>query len=401
MRKPFPLRVVPLALALLIGAMPAFPQQAAPAAATTSAPATQEELDKLLAPIALYPDALLAQVLMASTYPLEVVMAGRWAKANPGVTGKALEDAMQKQTWDASVKGLTAVPKVLERMSENIDWMHKLGDAFLGDQAAVMQTVQALRKKAQDAGNLKSTPEQVVKTEQQQGKTVIIIEPAQPERVYVPTYDPYYVYGPWWYSYPPYYMYPPGYYYGTGVAFAAGVFWGAAIWGGVNWGGNNVYVDHHKYNNFNRSNIGNGNWNHQVDHRRGVAYGNDKVAQQFDRGGNRQAVQSREQFRARADSGRSQLQNMDRGNLQRATDRAGGGAGDRAGGGRTGDLGGSRGGDVGGGSRGGDISRGGGGGFSGAGLGSSTRAASTRGSSSRGSMGGGSRGGGGGRGGRR
>jgi hypothetical protein len=417
MPKPRLLQVPVWAIAALLAGTPGWSQSPAPASTSgtaTSGPATsQQQLDQLLAPIALYPDALLAQVLMATTYPLEVVLAARWTKANPGVKDKALEDAMQKQAWDPSVKGLTAVPQVLERLSENIDWMHKLGDAFLADQAAVMRTIQALRKKAQDAGNLKSTPEQVVRTETQESKTVIIIEPAKPEVVYVPTYDPYSIYGPWWYSYPPYYMYPPGYYYGTGMAFAAGVFWGAAIWGGANWGGNNVHIDHHKYNNFNRTNVGSGNWNHQVDHRRGVAYGDNKVAQQYNRGGDRAKVQSREQFRARADSGRSQLQGMDRSQLGGASasdrmsgagrDRAGGGDRVSAGGGRRGtDLGGissgatgARGGDFGGGGR--DFSsRGSGSGFSGAGAGSSSRAASSRGSSSRGSMGGG-RGGGGGR----
>ena len=367
------LRIPACALCMLLGVAPAW-AQSQPSASTGGA-ASQQQLDQLLAPIALYPDALLAQVLMASTYPLEVVLASRWAKANPNVKDKALEDAMQKQAWDASVKGLTAVPQVLERMSENVEWMHKLGDAFLADQAAVMQTVQTLRRKAQDAGNLKSTPEQVVKTEVQESKSVIIIEPAKPDVVYVPTYDPYYIYGPWWYSYPPYYMYPPGYYYGTGMAFAAGVFWGAAIWGGCNWGGNNVHIDHHKFNNFNRSNIGSGNWNHQVDHRRGVAYGDNKVAQQYNRGGDRAQVQSREQFRARADRGRSELGSMDRGRVQQA------GAGNRA--------------------SASTRDRGSGSGFSGSNFGSQTRSASTRGSSSRGSMGGGSRGGGGRGGGRR
>src|SRR6187399_1551604 len=140
---------VAVAMAFIASPMPAWSQGAAAtppakvaAAAKTGAPASQQELDRLLAPIALYPDALLVQVLMASTYPLEVVMAARWSKANPGVTGKALEDAMQKQTWDPSVKGLAAVPQVLDRMGENVDWMHKLGDAFLADQAAVMQTIQ-------------------------------------------------------------------------------------------------------------------------------------------------------------------------------------------------------------------------------------------------------------------
>jgi uncharacterized membrane protein YgcG len=414
-------RIVAITLALAIAAWPGLAQQSAPAQpASTGAPASQQELDQLLAPIALYPDALLVQILMASTYPLEVVMASRWAKANPGVSGKALEDAMQKETWAPEVKAVTAVPQVLERMSENLGWIHKLGDAFLADQKAVLQTVQALRGKAQAAGNLKTTQEQVVRTEVQESKSVIIIEPAKPEVVYVPTYDPNSIYGPWWYSsYPPYYMYPPGYYYGTGMAFAAGVFWGAAIWGGCNWGGGNVNINRNNYNNFNRANIGSGNWNHNVDHRKGVAYGDNRVAQRYDRGGNTKAVQSREQFRARADQGRAQMQGMDRASLQNqvgAADRAGAGnragTSDRAGasdrmssgagqnragtsdlGGRSGSVGSSdsRG-------RGGDYSsRGSGSGLSGAGSGSSSRAASSRGSSSRGSMGGGGRGGGGGR----
>ena len=391
-------------IALMVAAAPVWTQQSTPPPASAGATtASQQTLDQLLAPIALYPDALLAQILMASTYPLEVVMAARWSKANPGVKDKALEDAMQKETWDPSVKGLTAVPQVLERLGENINWMHKLGDAFLSDQAGVMKTVQALRKKAQDAGNLKTTKEQKVRTETQESKTVIIIEPASPEVVYVPTYDPTYIYGPWWYSYPPYYMYPPGYYYGTGMAFAAGVFWGAAIWGGCNWGGNSVHIDHHRYNNFNRTNVGNGNWGHHVDHRRGVSYGDSKVAQQYNRGGDRAKVQSREQFRARADSGRSQLGSMDRGQMggAGASNRMSGTGGDRVGGGgRQGrDMGGissggmgNRGGDVGGGRD--YSSRGSSSGFSG--VGSASRDASSRGSSSRGSMGGGRGGGGGG-----
>ena len=389
------IRLLAVAAIALASAASGWAQQAP----SISKPATvsQEELDRLLAPIALYPDPLLSQVLMASTYPLEVVMASRWSKENPKVTGKALEDAMQKQPWDPAVKAMTSVPTVLERMGENLGWTQKLGDALLADQAAVMSTVQALRAKAQAQGNLKSTPEQTVRTEVQESKSVIVIEPAQPERMYVPTYDPYYAYGPWWYSYPPYYMYPYGYYYAPGVAFATGILVGAAIWGGVNWGGGSVHIDHHKYNNFNRSNIGNGNWNHNVDHRKGVAYGNDKAAQRFNRGGDARAVQSREQFRARADQGRSQLSSMDRGQLQNrvsAADRAGGGnLGNRA---NSGNFGNRSSASVG--SR--DLGARGGSGFSGADFGSSSRAASSRGSASRGSMGGGARGGGG-RGGRR
>ena len=287
MKTALPRKVIAIAVALAFVATPGFAQAStgttgAATAATASVPASQE-LDRLLAPIALYPDPLLAQVLMASTYPLEIVLAARWSKANPGVTGAALEEAMQKQSWDPSVKAMTSVPTVLDRMSENVDWVHKLGDAFLADQKAVMDTVQGLRKKAQDAGNLKSTPEQTVRTETQASKQVIIIEPATPSTVYVPTYDPAYVYGPWWYGYPPYAMYPPGYYYAPGLAFATGVIVGAAIWGNVNWGGNNVHIDHHKYNNFNRTNIGNGNgnWNHNVDHRKNVGYGDKRASERY------------------------------------------------------------------------------------------------------------------------
>src|SRR3981189_2060874 len=178
----------------------------------TSAPAAQsfrnEELEQLAAPIALYPDALVAQILMASTYPLEVVEAARWSKANPKVKDKALEDAMQQQRWDPSVKSLTAFPQVLAMMDQKLDWTQKLGDAFLAQQKELMAAVQRLRAKAQAAGNLKSGKEQTVKVEQQDGptvqiietveqqdgSTVYIIEPANPQVVYVPTYNPVVVY---------------------------------------------------------------------------------------------------------------------------------------------------------------------------------------------------------------
>ena len=428
-----------LAASLLVAAVvaenPAVAQQqpaaAPPAGATQGAPVNkQQELDQLLAPIALYPDALIAQILMASTYPLEVVEAARWTKEHPNVKDKALEDEMQKQTWDESVKALTAVPQVLKHMNENLSWTQKLGDAFLADQATVLATVQSLRGKANQAGNLKSTPEQTVKTETVENKTVYVIESAKPETVYVPTYNPSTIYGPWPYpSYPPYYMYPPGYAYAPGLAFATGVFVGAAIWGNCNWGGNNVNINVNKYNNFNKANISNGNFNHNAEHRKGVAYKDQGVAQKYNRGGDAKAAQSRDQFRGRAEQGRNELGSMDRNELNRSVsqgdrgaggdrsgpgggDRSGPGGGDRSGpggGDRSGPGGGDRSGpggsdrsglggggspsagarDVGGGDR-------GGGGFSGAGGGASTRAASTQGASSRGSMSSSSRGGGGG-----
>lgn len=298
-----------LALAMTIVLAPAVAQQPAPAAAAQPAGAagaktfSQQDLDQLLAPIALYPDALLVQILMASTYPLEIVSAARWAKDNPSVKEKALEEAMQKQTWDPAVKALAAVPKVLQQMSDKIDWTQQLGDAFLAQQADVMTTVQALRAKASAAGNLKSTPEQTVKTETQEGKSVIIVESPQTEVVHVPTYNPAVVYGAWPYpAYPPYSMYPPGYVYAPGLAFATGVVVGAAIWGNANWGGNNVNVNVNKYNNFNKTNIQNSNFKHNAEHRGGVAYKDKGVASQNNRGTSAQSAQSRSQYQGRSPS---------------------------------------------------------------------------------------------------
>jgi hypothetical protein len=292
------------------------PTPPAPASATSPATETksfsQAELDQLLAPIALYPDALLAQVLMAATYPLEVVYADRWMKANPNLKDKALEDALQNQPWDPAVKSLTVFPTVLAMMSQKLDWTQKLGDAFLAQQQDVMATAQALRAKALAEGTLKDSPEQKVITETDNNTTIIKIEPADPEVVYVPTYDPSIVYGTWPYpAYPPYYWYPPGYYY-PGGAFLAGVIIGWALWGGCNWGGGGgggrVYVDHRQYNNFNRTNIsGDNNWRHDVNHRGGVPYRDQRVAHQYGRGPAADAG-SREAFRGRADAGRQSIQ---------------------------------------------------------------------------------------------
>ena len=270
---------------------------------------TQQELDQLLAPIALYPDALLAQVLMASTYPLEIVEADRWVKANPGLKEKALEDALQKQSWDPSVKSLAAFPQVLVMMSEKIDWTQKLGDAFLAQQADVLATAQALRNKAVAQGNLKDSKEQKVTTEKTETTTIVKIEPSNPEVVYVPTYDPTIVYGAWPYpAYPPYYYYPPGYAAGAAFfGFTAAVIVGGALWGNCNWGGGNVNINVNRYNNFNRTNISNGNWNHNAAHRGAVPYKDKRVAQQYGRGQSANAA-SREQFRGRAEAGRSEIQ---------------------------------------------------------------------------------------------
>ena len=337
-------RLLVAACAAALASLPMARAQApaAPGVASTQAQVAtfkKEEIEQLVAPIALYPDALIAQILMAATYPLEVVQAARWSKANPKVKGKALEDAMQKQPWDASVKSLTAFPQVLEMMNEKLDFMQKLGDAFIAQQKDVLDTIQRLRARADQTGNLKSGKELTVSKAQESGQTVIKIEPADPQVLYVPTYDPTVVYGAWPYpAYPPYYYYPPGYGYAAGAAFwgfTAGVIVGSALWGGCNWGGGSVHIDHHRYNNFNRSNIQGGNWQHNAEHRKGVGY-RDQGSQQRFGGGQRAGVNTREQFRGRAEQGR---QDIARGGADRFR---GGGVSDRAAGGRGSFSGGTR-----------------------------------------------------------
>jgi hypothetical protein len=267
---------------------------------------------------------------MASTYPLEIVEAARWSKEHPEIKGDAVAGAVQNQPWDPSVKSLVVFPDVLTMMNEKIDWTQKLGDAFLAQQKDVMQTVQVLRQKAKEAGNLKSGKEQVVKTEPApQGAATtqtIIIESKDPEVVYVPSYNPTVVYGAWAYpSYPPYYYYPP--YYGAGMfwSFSAGIIVGGAIWGDCNWGGNDINIDIDRQNNFNRNEINTGDrnrtnvnsnnrggnkqsWSHDSSHRKGVGYRDSATQQKFNRGGNAQNVAAREQYRGRADQGRQQMQ---------------------------------------------------------------------------------------------
>ncbi|HET9589460.1 MAG TPA: DUF3300 domain-containing protein, partial [Anaerolineales bacterium] len=190
----------------------AIPPQVLAQASSANPTFKPEELDQLLAPIALYPDSLLAQIFMASAYPLEIVQADRWVKQNQQLQGDALTAALEQQPWDPSVKSLVNFPQVLAMMSEQLDWTTKLGDAFLAQQKDVMNTVQRLRVKAQAAGNLKTTTEQQVIVEQQ----VIRIESPSPQVVYVPAYNPTIVYGAWAYpAYPPYAYYPPGYVVGA------------------------------------------------------------------------------------------------------------------------------------------------------------------------------------------
>ena len=261
------------------------PQPAAPA------PSQQllkpEELDALLAPIALYPDTLLSLILMASTYPLEVVQAERWASQNASLKDDQLKAAMDKQPWDESVRSLVATPSVLSMMSTKLDWTQRLGDAVLAQEADVMDAVQRLRAKAQANKKLPSTKQQTVTVSQVQQRQVISIAPTEPNTVYVPYYDPGVVYGDWPYAaYPPYYFAPPGYIasgvIATGIAFGAGYAlgrWatGGNYWGGgVNWGGNNLTINRP----VNINNIGN-NFQHRPEHRHGVRYNNPGVQQRF------------------------------------------------------------------------------------------------------------------------
>src|SRR5215475_10317225 len=167
----------------------------APASTSADQPLKPEELDALVAPIALYPDTLLAEVLMASTYPLEVVQAERWISKNKNLKGDQLKSAADKQPWDGSVKALIATPEVLDMMNSKLDWTQMLGDAVLAQQSDVMDAVQRLRARAQSNNKLSSTKEQVVSVRQEQSKQVVVIEPTDPETIYVPYYDPAVVYG--------------------------------------------------------------------------------------------------------------------------------------------------------------------------------------------------------------
>ena len=303
-----------LAAALLISppqvALAQAPSQtspAQPASASSQQLLSAGQLDALVAPIALYPDALLSEMLMASTYPLEVVEADRWVKANGNLKGDALKAAVDKQTWDDSVKSLVATPDVLDMMSQKLSWTQQVGDAVLAQQPDVMDAIQRLRTKAQANNKLTSNKQQKVATEQQGGKEIIVIAPAEPDTLYVPYYDPAVVYGPWPYpAYPPYYWPAPGYIAGgviaAGIAFGAGYAlgrWaGGGYWGGgFNWGGNNININRNV--NINNINRGNGNnWAHNPAHRQGVRYSNANVANKFG-GNNISGAQNRMDFRGR------------------------------------------------------------------------------------------------------
>src|SRR3954447_19707175 len=219
---------------------------AAPASPTSTQnlKISPEQLDSLVAPIALYPDPLLAQVLAASTYPLELVQLQQWLTKNKDLKDKALADAVQKQGWDPSVQSMAALPEAVKLLAENVKWTSELGNAFLAQQSDVMEAVQRMRAKAKTTGNLKSTEQIKVETKVVESKSVVVIEQANPQVVYVPSYNPVVVYGPPVYPYPPVYYPPVGYYaagmaVSFGVGVAMGAFWSGGWGWGCGWGGNN------------------------------------------------------------------------------------------------------------------------------------------------------------------
>lgn len=314
------------------------PALAGPAAAQDSAAApvpadsaaahllTPEQLQSLVAPIALYPDALLAQALVASTYPLEIIQLHQWMARHPDLEDKALADSVATQPWDPSIQSMAAVPEVVKRLAEDVQWTTELGNAFLSQQADVMDAVQVMRQKAQETGALESNEQQKVETQTVENKTVIVIESSDPEVIYVPSYNPTVVYPPPVYPYPPIY-YPPYYPGQAFISFSFGVMMGAAIWGGsccyAGWGGNNIYINNN--NNFNRNvdrernvdrgdrNVNRGDrnqvgtggrgdsWQHNPSHRGGAPYGDRATADRF--GGGSRGPSAGTMDRSRAGGG--------------------------------------------------------------------------------------------------
>ncbi|CAG9266647.1 DUF3300 domain-containing protein [Paraburkholderia caribensis] len=280
------------------------------AVAQTPAKVSNQQLDSLTAPIALYPDALLAQVLMASTFPQDVTAAAAWSKANSQYKGDDAVKAVASEPWDPSVQSLVAFPQVLETMASKPDWVQQLGNAFLAQPNDVMDSVQRLRKQAQSAGNLKSSEQQKVIVEQ----STIQIVPANPQVVYVPTYNPTVVYGTWPYpAYPPVYVPPPPGYaiatgFATGLAFGAGVAVANSLWGGFNWNNHDVNINVNRYNNINvnnriNSNTSTANWNRNANINRNNANFNRNNAN-FN---NSNLAAQRDQYRGR-DASRAQAE---------------------------------------------------------------------------------------------
>ncbi|OEU59854.1 MAG: hypothetical protein BA870_03485 [Desulfuromonadales bacterium C00003094] len=300
-------------------------------AVEASATYSREELAQMLAPIALYPDALLSQILMASTYPIELIEADRWRKNNSHLQDEALDEVLAAEYWDPSVKALCHFPDILALMSERIGETTNLGNAFLAQEAQVMDTVQELRAAARAQGNLANNNRQKVVVE----KETIIIQPADPRVVYVPYYDPWTIYGRWGYpAYSPYYWGPPGVSIGLGIGYWPGFYFSFSYgnWSYFNWHRRYVHIDIHKrprYVHHNRWHTKHGRWQHAPLHRRGVAYRDNRTAHRY--GQAPRAVQYRRDTRgfpqrqelnrtgSRIDRNRLDRQRIDRQRVERTT----------------------------------------------------------------------------------
>lgn len=247
---------------------------------------SEAELAQTLAPIALYPDTLLTHILIASTYPLEVIEAERWLNKHSKLTAEQVIKKAEKKDWDASIKALLVFPRVITKLSEDLTWMQALGDAFLQDEARVLASIQTLRQQAEQAGNLANLDNVKVIKE----RKVIIIEPAQPEIIYVPYYDTRVVYGRWhWAHYPPVYWHNPNYY----AAHYGHFYWGHGVhisshfyFSAFHWHNRHVIVNHYNRPGYHpRKKIVTSHsakrWNHQPKHRRGVAYSNGRLKHKY------------------------------------------------------------------------------------------------------------------------
>lgn len=276
------------------------------AVADSTAGLPAEQLQSLVAPVALYPDALLAQTLVAATYPLEIIQLQQWLQKHPDLEGEALTSALEDQPWDPSIKSMAAVPDVVDRLANDIQWTTDLGNAFLAQQADVLDAAQTMRRKAQETGALETNEQMIVEVQVVERDTIVIVESANPEVIYVPVYDPVVVYPPVVYAYPPIYYppYPPG---APFIAFSVGVAWGAHYGGsccGCGWGGNSIYINNS--NNFNQINHrggagqgGNGNWAHNPEHRGAAPYGDKATANKYGGAARGESPGSRESASAR------------------------------------------------------------------------------------------------------
>ena len=312
-------------------AAPLPPQGQAPPLPPPGQTLTPDQLNGLVAPIALYPDELVSQILVASTYPLELVEAGQWLQRNPGLTGPALTQAAQQQNWDPSIQALVVFPDLVKRLNPDITWTTNLGNAFLAQQPQVMDAIQQMRRNAEQAGKLASTPQQRVNNTTENGQPIVEIQPANPAMMYVPYYDPADIYGPSLYYPYPGWFYPPfvgGAYFGFGLGIPMGFYFGAGWggWGGwgwgFGWGNHGLFVNNsfiHRYG-FNASRggglSGRSAWAHDPSHRGGVPYANASVAGRY--GGNtRQNLQSRGAGAGRTEGARGANSGGDRvGNRQ-------------------------------------------------------------------------------------